>query len=86
MKSRATTRSNIDWAALAEILRVLKPGGRFLVVAWVPGWLTFSLANVFCLLLASPADWRRLAAEVGFVVHDQGMFSGLWFVVLERPV
>jgi SAM-dependent methyltransferase len=70
---------------LREIQRVLKPGGRFLMVVWVPGWATFSLANVFCLLLTSRAGWRRLAAEVGFTLRDEGTFNGMWFAVLERP-
>lgn len=72
-------------AGLAEIFRVLKPGGRFLIVAWVPGWVTFTLANVLCLLLATPAWWRKAAGEVGFQIRDEGWFNGLWFVVLERP-
>jgi SAM-dependent methyltransferase len=70
---------------LAEIRRVLKPGGRLLMVVWVPGWVTFSLANVFCLMLTTPAGWRKLAAEVGFTVRDEGSFNGMWFAVLERP-
>jgi SAM-dependent methyltransferase len=70
---------------LAEIRRVLKPGGRLLMVVWVPGWVTFSLANVFCFLLTSRAGWRKLAGEVGFSVRDEGTFNGMWFAVLERP-
>jgi SAM-dependent methyltransferase len=70
---------------LAEIRRVLKPGGRLLMVVWVPGWITFSLANVFCLLLTTKAGWRNLAGEVGFSVKDEGTFNGMWFAVLERP-
>jgi SAM-dependent methyltransferase len=70
---------------IAQIYRVLKPGGRFLMVVWVPGWITFSLANVFCFLLTTKAGWRKLAAEVGFSVRDEGTFNGMWFVLLERP-
>ena len=70
---------------LAEIRRVLKPGGRFLMVVWLPGWATFSLANVFCFLLTTKAGWRKLAAEVGFSIRDEGTFNGMWFAVLERP-
>ncbi|MDD5307042.1 MAG: class I SAM-dependent methyltransferase [Deltaproteobacteria bacterium] len=70
---------------LAEIFRVLKPGGRFLMVVWVPGLATFSLANVFCFLLTSKAGWRKLAREVGFEIRDEGTFNGMWFAVLERP-
>ena len=72
-------------AGLAEIHRVLKPGGRFLLVVWVPGWATFSLANVFCLFLTSKPGWRTLARAVGFVIRDEGTFNGMWFAVLERP-
>lgn len=72
-------------AGLAEIHRVLKPGGRFLMVVWVPGWATFSLANLFCLFLTSKAGWRTLARAVGFVIRDEGTFNGMWFAVLERP-
>lgn len=71
-------------AALAEVRRVLRPDGRFLFVAWVPGWLTFTLANVLCVLLPSPADWRRMAGEAGLRVADEGWFNGLWFAVFER--
>jgi SAM-dependent methyltransferase len=72
-------------AGLAEIRRVLKPGGRLLMVVWVPGLMTFTLANVLCLALTSPAGWLKLAAEVGFTLRDEGTINGLWFALLERP-
>jgi precorrin-6B methylase 2 len=72
-------------AGLAEIRRVLKPGGRLLMVVWVPGWTTFALANVFCLLLTTKAGWRKMAGEVGLSIRDEGTFNGMWFALLERP-
>ena len=72
-------------SGLAEIHRVLKPGGRFLMVVWVPGWTTFSLASVFCFFLTSKAGWRTLVRSVRFVIRDEGTFNGMWFAVLEKP-
>ncbi len=70
---------------LREMLRVLKPGGRFLLIAWVPGWTMFTVANVFALFLSSKADWRRMATRTGFAVADEGTFNGYWFAVLKKP-
>jgi len=70
---------------LREILRVLKPGGRFLLVVWVPGWTMFAIVNLLALFLSSKRSWRRRAASVGFDLRDEGMFNGNWFAVLEKP-
>lgn len=60
--------------ALAEALRVLKPGGRFFMIVWVPGWAMFAVANVFSLLLTSKAEWRGKARAAGFETLDEGIF------------
>lgn len=70
---------------LSEILRVLKPGARFLLIVWVPGWTMFAVANVLSLFLSSKRKWRRLAKSVGFTIHDEGTFNGNWFAVLQKP-
>jgi hypothetical protein len=65
--------------------RVLKPGRRFLLIVWVPGWTMFAVANVLSLLLASRRSWRRIATDVGFAIADEGTFNGNWFAVLRKP-
>lgn len=70
---------------MREILRVLKPGGRFLLIVWVPTWTMFAIANVLALFLAPKRSWRRMAAGAGFVLGDEGMFNGSWFALLEKP-
>ena len=70
---------------LREILRVLKPGGRFLLVVWVPGWTMFSVASFLAFSLSSKRTWRKLATGVGFAIRDEGMFNGNWFTLLEKP-
>lgn len=69
---------------LAEVFRVLKPGGRFLMVVWVPGWTSFAIGNVFSFHLTSKKQWRKLAHTAGFEVQQEGMFNGYWFVVLRK--
>jgi SAM-dependent methyltransferase len=69
---------------LAEIRRVLKPGGKFLMVVWVPGWAMFAVANVFSFRLTPKREWREIAQRVGFAVRDEGSFNGAWYVLLEK--
>jgi SAM-dependent methyltransferase len=71
---------------LREIHRVLKPGGRFLMVVWVPGWAMFAVASLLSLGLTTKAAWRAMFKRVGFELHQEGSFNGHWFAVLEKPV
>lgn len=69
---------------LREMYRILKPGGRFLLIVWVPGWTMFAVANVLSFLLASTRSWRRMATDAGFAIADEGTLNGNWFVVLRK--
>jgi SAM-dependent methyltransferase len=69
---------------LREILRVLKLGGRFLLVVWVPGWTMFSVANILAFSLSSTRTWRQRAVSAGFRISDEGTFNGNWFAVLTK--
>ncbi len=71
---------------LDEVHRVLKPGGRFLMAVWVPGWAMFAVANLLSLFLTSKSAWREMAARAGFRLIDEGMFNNAWFVLLEKTV
>lgn len=70
---------------LAEMFRVLKPGGRFLMAVWTPGWSMFAIGWVLSFLLTSKAAWREMARQAGFSVVDEGAFNNTWFVLLEKP-
>jgi SAM-dependent methyltransferase len=68
---------------LAEIRRVLKPGGKFLMVVSVPGWALFAVANVLSFRLTPKRVWREIAQRVGFSIRDEGTFNSAWYVLLE---
>jgi SAM-dependent methyltransferase len=72
-------------AALREAFRVLKPGARFLMAVWVPGWPAFAVGNILSFFITSRAEWRRMAAEAGFAVVDEGVFNYDWFALLQKP-
>jgi SAM-dependent methyltransferase len=69
---------------LMEIRRVLKPGGRFLLIVWVPGWAMFAVANVLSFFLTSKGSWRQMVHRSGFKIIDEGAHNGTWFLLLER--
>jgi SAM-dependent methyltransferase len=70
---------------LGEILRVLKPGGRFLLIVWVPGWVMFAIANVVSFFLTSKHAWREMAGRAGFEIRQEGIHNGTWFLLLQKP-
>jgi len=70
---------------LREMWRVLKPGGRFLLVVWVPGWAMFAVANVLSFFLTTKGGWKRMASRAGFKILDEGVFNGIWFLLLGKP-
>jgi SAM-dependent methyltransferase len=70
---------------LSEALRVLKPGGRLLLIVWVPGWTMFSVANVLSFFLSPKKAWRRMATNAGFAMNDEGSFNSAWFLLLKKP-
>lgn len=70
---------------LEEARRVLKPGGRFLVAVWVPGWSMFAVGNILSFFLTSKAGWRRMADKAGFRRLEEGVFNGAWYLLLEKP-
>jgi SAM-dependent methyltransferase len=71
---------------LREIWRVLKPGGRFLLVVWVPGWTMFAVANLLAFRLATRAAWLKMARRAGFEVIDAGSFNGHGYLLLGKSL
>lgn len=71
---------------LKEINRVLKPGGKFLLIVFVPGVATFSVFNLFCLSLTSRKGWRKLFEQSNFILKEEGAINtGIYFLI-EKPL
>ena len=68
--------------ALKETYRVLKPGSRFLLVVFVPGWATFSVFNLACLSLTNEKGWKKLFGQSGFELKAEGVINaGVYFLI-----
>lgn len=68
---------------LKELFRVLRPGGKMLVVVPTPGLHTFAVMNVLCFfLLPGRKEWRILFRQAGFRLLDEGAINfGTFFLV-----
>jgi SAM-dependent methyltransferase len=72
--------------ALKEMFRVLKPGGRFLLIIAVRGYSSFAIANVLSLAFATRSDWKGLFQESGFNLIDEGNINFGAYFLIEKPL
>jgi SAM-dependent methyltransferase len=70
--------------ALREINRILKPGGRFLLIVFVPGYATFSVMNIMSFALTSKKGWRSLFRQSNFALIDEGIINTAAYFLLEK--
>jgi SAM-dependent methyltransferase len=72
--------------AIAEVARVLKPGGEFLLMVIRVDWRTWLIAPVLAHHPSqNPEPWRELLQQHGFVVQEEGTpFTTLYFLAKKR--
>ncbi len=72
--------------ALQEMWRILRPGGRFLLVLIVRGYSSFALANLLCLAFDTRKDWRLLFKKSHFSLIDEGNINFGTYFLIEKPL
>ena len=74
--------------AIAEVARVLKPGGEFLLMIIKVDWRTWAVSP----LLAhhpsqSPDPWRKMLQENGFTIEEEGTpLATLYFLAKKQEI
>lgn len=74
--------------AIAEVARVLKPGGEFLLMIVQVDWRTWLVSPVLAHHPSQhPEAWRALLQENGFSLEEEGTrFATLYFLAKKQPV
>ena len=70
--------------ALKEINRILKPGGRMLMIVLTPGLSSFAILNVISFMLTSKRTWRKLFGESGFNLVEEGEVNGGTYFLIKK--
>lgn len=72
--------------ALQESFRILKPGGRFLLIILVRGYTAFGVANFLSIFITSRKTWKKWIEQTGFrMVCDGKINEGAYFC-FEKPL
>lgn len=69
---------------LKELYRVLKPGGKLLIIIPTLSLQTFAVMSVFSLILTSRNEWRSLFEQAGFNLLDEGFINFGTFFLLQK--
>lgn len=70
--------------ALKELFRVLKPGGKILIIVPASSLQTFAVMSFFSLVLTSSKKWHSLFKQAGFKVQEEGNINFGKFYLLEK--
>lgn len=69
---------------LKELFRVLKPGGKILIIVPTLSLQTFAVMSVFSLILTSSKEWPLLFEQAGFKLLDEGNINFGKFFLLQK--
>jgi ubiquinone/menaquinone biosynthesis C-methylase UbiE len=72
--------------ALQELNRVLKSGGKFLLVVIVRNYATFAIASFISLVaMGTKESWRELFRQTNFKLLEEGDINGGAYFLVEKP-
>ncbi len=69
---------------LKEINRILKPGGRLLMIVIVPNLTSFAIANVFSFFLSSKKQWKAYFEKSNFKLVEEADINGAAYFLIEK--
>jgi ubiquinone/menaquinone biosynthesis C-methylase UbiE len=72
--------------ALMESYRILKPGGRFLLIIAIRSYSTFGIANFLSLLFPSRSTWKKWIEQAGFKMVCDGKINEGAYFCFEKPL
>lgn len=72
--------------ALQESFRILKPGGRFLLIIMVRGYTAFGVANFMSLFITSRKTWKKWIEQAGFKMISDGKINEGVYFCFEKPL